>query len=226
MKYDTIWYKMIWYDNVNDHNAPSNSDSWRLTLGHRCVSSKWKIQVSPIFRAMSRQVVGCQEDATKLLVLTFQSETTQRKCSLPGHRQQMWHCDCCKGTLVLVLHGHDSTLCLPPTSCLCCHGGPVQSSSLGRHWWCYAWPQRDYRKPRSWALMVRGGPILYPIPEHCLELCQNWNIVPLLLFHDALPWHPNNNQEWRFLHTPALRWLSGSFRWSPPIAPIDWVYLY
>ena len=45
------------------------------------------------FRAMSMQVVGCQEDATKLLVLTFQSQTPHRKCSStdpsPCHCQKM-----------------------------------------------------------------------------------------------------------------------------------------
>ena len=43
------------------------------------------------FRAMRRQVVGCQEDATKLLVWNCQSESAQRKCLMsgPGHRQRM-----------------------------------------------------------------------------------------------------------------------------------------
>ena len=153
------------------------------------------------------QVVGCQEDATKF-------QTSQRKCSSTDcghcHGQKMWHCECRKGTLVLPTY--DSTLCLRSTSCFCHHGGPVQSLRLGNSRRRYPWSTRDHRKPRSWALMVGWGPLQrYLIPGHCLMLCQHWNIVPLLLFYDALPRHPNNNHEWTLLHTAAHRWLSGSF---------------
>ena len=94
--------------------------------------------------------------------------------------------------------------------------GPVQSASLGRPWWHHRWSQTEYRTPQSWALTVRWFPGLDK--RHYLKSNQHWNRVPLLLIHDGLPWHPNNNQERTLLHTAVPEWLRGLFHWIVLIA--------
>ena len=111
-----------------------------------------KIQVTCTFRAMSSKVVGFHEDATVLSCSVATSQTPHRSNTL-CLRSKMWHWYGRKGTSVRF---DDGIWCLQSTSCLFHHGGPVQSASLSRPWWCYQWSQTEYRKPRSWALMVGG----------------------------------------------------------------------
>ena len=119
--------------------------------------------------------------------------------------------------------------CLQSTSCCSSrHGGPVQSASLSRPWWCYhLWSQT--RVPKTAKLSSDGrvsDHMSKPRMKECALFVIIWMsgrgpslirrsgtrfqsveiVVPLLLIHHGLLWHPNNNQEWTLLHT-AVPWL-------------------
>ena len=160
---------------------------------------------------------------TKMLSCSVFTSQTPRRNHCLCRIHEMWHCYRRKGTSVRShsrsLCFADGTLCLQSTNCLSLQRGPVQSAYLGRPWWCYRWSQTYYQKPQSWALMVGEYPgPMCSNPRHCLESNQHWNRAPLLLIHDGLPWHPNNNQEWTLLHMAVPEWWSGLFHQIAPIA--------
>ena len=154
---------------------------------------------------------------------------------------EMWHCYRRKGTSVRSYRESlrfDGTVCLQSTNCFRQACGPVQSASLGRPWWHHL--MVTDRLPKT-AKLSSDGRVSDHMSKPCMKECpllviiwmsgqavmnqkkwhtisKHWNRVPLLLIHDGLPWHPNNDQEWTLLHTAVPAWWSGLFHQIAPIA--------